>query len=60
MVQLSSWRVISLKGIPYVSHIDMDAFFASIEQAANPTLKGKPIAVTGIGKRHSVVTSASY
>ncbi|PNE23392.1 DNA polymerase [Mesotoga sp. Brook.08.YT.4.2.5.1] len=60
MVQLSSWRVIALKGIPYVSHIDMDAFFASIEQAANPTLKGKPIAVTGIGKRHSVVTSASY
>ncbi|HOY27171.1 MAG TPA: DNA polymerase IV, partial [Mesotoga sp.] len=49
-----------MTGIEYVAHIDMDAFFASIEQAANPCLKGRPIAVTGIGKRHSVVTSASY
>ncbi len=53
-------RLFLMKGISYVSHIDMDAFFASIEQAANPALKGLPIAVTGIGKRHSVVTSASY
>lgn len=49
-----------MTGIEYVAHIDMDAFFASIEQAANPCLKGRPIAVTGIDKRHSVVTSASY
>ncbi len=44
----------------YVAHVDMDAFFASIEQATNPSLKGKPIIVTGSALRHSVVTAASY
>jgi DNA polymerase-4 len=39
--------------------IDMDAFFASIEQRANPKLKGKPIAVISSGKR-TVITTASY
>ncbi|MFW6122234.1 MAG: DNA polymerase IV, partial [Petrotogales bacterium] len=48
------------KSISYIAHIDMDAFFASVEQAANPYLKGKPIIVTGKDTRHSVVTSASY
>ncbi|WP_068346835.1 DNA polymerase Y family protein [Kosmotoga arenicorallina] len=38
----------------------MDAFFASVEQASNPYLKGKAIIVTGKGLRHSVVTTASY
>lgn len=37
----------------------MDAFFASVEQQSNPTLKGKPIAVTGAGKR-TIITTASY
>lgn len=39
--------------------IDMDAFFASVEQKANPRLKGKPIAVIGSGAR-TVITTASY
>ena len=39
--------------------IDMDAFFASVEQQCNPALRGKPIAVIGGGKR-TVVTTASY
>lgn len=39
--------------------IDMDAFFASVEQQSNPALRGKPIAVVGGGKR-TVVTTASY
>jgi len=39
--------------------IDMDAFFASIEQKVNPKLRGKPIAVIGSGGR-TVVTTRSY
>ncbi|MBA4418614.1 MAG: DNA polymerase IV [Syntrophus sp. (in: bacteria)] len=39
--------------------IDMDAFFASVEQQTNPRLKGKPIAVIGSGQR-TVITTSSY
>jgi len=42
-----------------ILHIDMDAFFASVEQQANPDLRGKAIAVTGAGSR-AVVTTSSY
>ena len=42
-----------------IIHIDMDAFFASVEQLDNPDLKGKPIAVSG-GEIRGVVSAASY
>ncbi len=40
--------------------IDMDAFFAQIEQVHNPNLKGKPVFVAGSPYKRSVVTAASY
>jgi DNA polymerase-4 len=42
-----------------IFHVDMDAFFASVEQRSRPGLRGKAIAVTGSGKR-TVITTASY
>ncbi|MCX7770604.1 MAG: DNA polymerase IV [Proteobacteria bacterium] len=42
-----------------ILHVDMDAFFASVEQATNPSLRGLPIAVAGAQKR-TVITTASY
>jgi len=42
-----------------ILHIDMDAFFAAIEQRDNPALRGKPLIVSGNSER-SVVATASY
>ena len=42
-------------------HVDLDAFFASVEQLDNPELKGKPVIVGGLPEdRRSVVSTASY
>ena len=44
----------------YVVHIDIDAFFAAVEELLDPSLKGKPVIVGGLPHERGVASTANY